>query len=77
MLKKLIIAGLALVIAGVIGVYFVFHSIKASLPQLITVKDYHPLLVSEVYDRNNKKIGEFFRQRRTLVPYEKIPKDLV
>ncbi|MGZ3746443.1 MAG: penicillin-binding protein 1A [Pseudobdellovibrionaceae bacterium] len=77
MLKKLIIAGLALVIAGVIGVYLVFHSIKESLPQLITVKDYHPLLVSEVYDRNNKKIGEFFRQRRTLVPYEKIPKDLV
>jgi penicillin-binding protein 1A len=76
-LKKLIIAGLALAILGVIGAYLVFHSIKSGLPQLITVKDYQPLLVSEVYDRNNKKIGEFFRQRRTLVPYDKIPKNLV
>lgn len=77
MLKKLIIAGVALVIVGVIGIYAMIRSVKAGLPQLITVKDYQPLLVSEVYDRNNKKIGEFFRERRTLVPYDKIPKNLV
>ncbi|HEY8269655.1 MAG TPA: PBP1A family penicillin-binding protein [Pseudobdellovibrionaceae bacterium] len=77
MLKKLIIAGLALVVVGVIGAYLFFQSIKQGLPQLITVKDYHPLLVSEVFDRNNKKIGEFYRQRRTLVPYDKIPKNLI
>jgi penicillin-binding protein 1A len=76
-LKKLIIAGIALVIVGGIGAYFVLHSIKSSLPKLITVKDYEPLLVTEVYDRNDKKIGEFYRERRTLVPYEKIPKNLV
>jgi penicillin-binding protein 1A len=75
--KKLIIAGVVLVLLGVLGVYLAIRSVKASLPQLITVKDYEPLLVSEVYDRNNKKIGEFFRERRTLVPYEKIPKNLV
>ena len=39
--------------------------------------DYKPLLVSEVYDRNGKKIGEFFREKRILTPYEKIPKTLV
>ncbi|RYZ80941.1 MAG: penicillin-binding protein 1A, partial [Proteobacteria bacterium] len=77
MLKKIIIACVALVLLGVIGAYATFHSIKSSLPKLITVQDYEPLLVSEVYDRNNKKIGEFFRQRRTLIPYEKIPKHLV
>ncbi len=77
MLKKLILAGLALAIVGATSAYLVFRSIRADLPQLITVKDYQPLLVSEVFDRNNKKIGEFFRQRRTLVPYEKIPKNLV
>jgi len=76
-LKKLIIAGVALVVLAVGGAYFAFYSIKSSLPQLITVKDYQPLLVSEVFDRENKKIGEFFRERRTLVPYEKIPKNLV
>lgn len=44
---------------------------------MIAVDDYKPLLVTSVFDRNGKKIGEFFRERRTLVPYEKIPKDLV
>lgn len=41
------------------------------------VKDYEPLLVSPVYDRNNKKIGEFFNERRTVVPYDKIPEKVV
>lgn len=67
----------AFVLIGILGAVFAWHAVKRTLPQLITVKDYQPLLVSQVYDRNNKKIGEFFRERRTLVPYEKIPKNLV
>ena len=77
MLKKILLFCGALFLVGVLGAYAVYHSVKSSLPQLITVKDYQPLLVSQVYDRNNKKIGEFLRERRTLVPYSKIPKDLV
>ncbi|HWU42037.1 MAG TPA: transglycosylase domain-containing protein, partial [Bdellovibrio sp.] len=77
MLKKIILFIAALGLIGVFGLYLTYQSVKSSLPQLITVKDYEPLLVSQVYDRNGKKIGEFFRERRTLVPYDKIPKDLV
>ncbi|MBS1968932.1 MAG: PBP1A family penicillin-binding protein [Bdellovibrionales bacterium] len=78
MLKKLIIAGVVLVIVGIAGVFALIHHVKAGLPQLITVKDYQPLLVSEVYDRKNKKIGELSREeRRIVVPYEKMPKHLV
>lgn len=67
----------ALFLIGILGAVFAWQAVKRTLPQLITVKDYQPLLVSQVYDRNGKKIGEFFRERRTLVPYEKIPKNLV
>ncbi len=78
MLKKLIIAGVVLVIVGIAGVFALIHHVKSGLPQLITVKDYQPLLVSEVYDRKNKKIGELSREeRRIVVPYEKMPKHLV
>lgn len=77
MVKKLIIAGVVLAVVGIAAVFAVLHSVKSGLPQLITVKDYQPLLVTEVYDRKDKKIGEFFRERRTLVPYEKIPKNLI
>ena len=77
MLKKLLIFCVALFLIGVAGLYITYRSVKAGLPQLVTVQDYEPLLVSQVYDRNNKKVGEFFRERRTLVPYKKIPIDLV
>lgn len=77
MLKKILLLFVGLFLVGVLGIYLAIKSVQSSLPQLITVKDYQPLLVSQVFDRNNKKIGEFFRERRTLVPYEKIPKNLV
>lgn len=77
MLKKLLILFVAVVTLSVTGAYLAYRTIKASLPQLITVKDYKPLLVTQVYDRNNKKIGEIFRERRVLVPFEKIPKNLI
>jgi len=54
-----------------------YHYIDQSLPKLISVADYQPLLVSQVYDRNGKQIGEFFRERRKLTPFDKIPKNLV
>lgn len=61
----------------VLSAFIWIGSIKSSLPQILEIKDYQPLLVSPVFDRNNKKIGEFFRERRTLVPYEKIPQKVI
>lgn len=67
----------ALLVIGCASLYILFRSVSANLPHIITVKDYEPLLVSQVFDRNEKKVGEFFLERRTLIPYEKIPKNLV
>ncbi len=68
---------LVLVLITAAGAIAGYNYIVKTLPKLITVQDYQPLLVSQVYDRNGKKIGEFFRERRILIPYEKIPKNLV
>lgn len=80
MRKKIYIFLLAcfvLFIGGLGVAYLIVQSVKSSLPQLVTVKDYEPLMVSQVFDRNGKKIGEFFNERRTVVPYEKIPKQVI
>lgn len=80
MKKWILRAVFALVGLGVlssVGIYLLIENIKSNLPKLITVADYDPLLVTDVYDRNNKKIGEFFRERRQLVPVEKIPKHVL
>ncbi|AHI07240.1 penicillin-binding protein 1A [Bdellovibrio bacteriovorus W] len=77
MIKKILIALGILMLVGIVSVIAIVKSVSSSLPQLITVEDYKPLLVSEVYDRNGKRIGEFLRERRTLLPFDKIPTQLI
>lgn len=77
MIKKLLIlfTFLFLTLIGVLG--SLYYSIKKTLPEIIKIDDYKPLLVTQVYDRNNKKIGEFFKERRVLIPYKDIPKHTI
>lgn len=77
MIKRLVILGCVLAVLGGVGSYGAYHYIKSTLPQMITLQDYKPLLLTEVFDRNKKKIGEFYRERRVLVPYDKIPKHVL
>ncbi|MEZ4870829.1 MAG: PBP1A family penicillin-binding protein [Bdellovibrionales bacterium] len=51
--------------------------LTSNLPKLISVEDYEPLLVSEVFDRNGEKIGEFFREKRLIADFTEIPPQLV
>jgi len=77
LIKNTLIALVALVVIGSVVGYSAFTYVKSTLPQLITLNDYQPLLVSKVFDRNGKNIGEFYRERRVLLPYSEIPKDIV
>ena len=63
-------------VLGVGGGTALLLSLQANLPPMIALDDYKPLLVSEVYDRHGKKIGEFFKQKRELVEYHDFPEQL-
>jgi penicillin-binding protein 1A len=76
-IAKLIAALCALGFIAVGGVAIYLISMASALPQILKVNDYHPRLVTEVYARGGEKIGEFFNENRTIVPYEKMPKRLV
>ncbi len=76
-LKKILAVLIALMMAGVAVVAAYLISLSSELPQLITVEDYEPLLVSEVFDRNGEKIGEFFREKRILTPFDEIPEVVI
>ena len=43
------------------------------LPSFATLKDYHPLLSTRVYAVDGSEAFEFYRERRTVVPFEQIP----
>lgn len=77
MLKKIFIGCIAVFLLGLAAIFVAYLNVKKSLPEIIKIEDYKPLLVSQVYDRNNVKVGEYFRERRVLVPYKSIPEHVV
>ena len=69
-----------------IGLIFLFFFLSLSgyllwiflnLPPLFNVSDYKPPLLTQVYDKNGSKVGEFYRQRRLLAKYEDMPDFLI
>lgn len=76
-LRNLLLAISGLIVLGAIIVGGIVMKLNSELPELIGIADYKPLLVSEVFDRNGKKFGEFFREKRILTPYDQIPKNVV
>jgi penicillin-binding protein 1A len=77
-LKWTLVLGLlagALAVAGVGGLFLWFGR-ESALP-LRNLAEYHPKQVTRVYSVDNQLIGELFVERRTLVPYARMPKVLV
>ena len=70
--KILIIFGVCLLI---FVSYFTWVFIK--LPHLFKVSDYQPPQLTQVYDRQGRKMGEFFKERRLVVSYEDIPQFVI
>jgi len=63
-------AGLVVAVAG-----YLFFS--RGLPEIPKVSDYRPPIVTEMVSGDGQIAGEFFVERRKVVPYARIPKRLV
>src|SRR5512138_3919519 len=61
-------------IAALVGAYVYF---SRGLPEIPTVDEYRPPIVTEMISADGQIAGEFFDERRKVVPYERIPKKLV
>jgi len=58
---------------AMVGVYFYLVD---DLPKITSLKDYHPSIITTVYSDDNRKIAEFYKERRIVVPLSKIPVQL-
>jgi penicillin-binding protein 1A len=58
----------------VLIIYILF---ARGLPDIKTLDDYHPPVISEVFASDGTKIGEFWTECRIFTPYEEIPKKVV
>jgi penicillin-binding protein 1A len=68
--------GLFAAVAVVVGL-FSYYGSDPKLPNLSRLDTYRPKQVTRILDRNGAPIGELGSEKRTVVPYDAIPKLLV
>ncbi|MBI5286433.1 MAG: PBP1A family penicillin-binding protein, partial [Deltaproteobacteria bacterium] len=63
---------------GGIGLAFgLYYYLTIDLPNLSTLQGYNPNIVTKVYSQDGQVIGEFYIERRTVVPISRMPKHLI
>ena len=51
--------------------------ISREIPTFDSVRDYHPFVASKVIAADGSVVGQFYRERRTVVRMDRIPRVLV
>ena len=75
---RLLVALVVVLLLAGAGGAIAFHQIfLRDLPDPHSIADYRPMLTSRVVDREGRPIGEFFRERRQLVRFEDVPRQVV
>ena len=72
----LAVLGGALGAIGLAGLFYYYGS-DPKLPQVAQIHSYRPKTVTRIRDRKGRLIGEIAAERRTVVPFSRIPKALV
>lgn len=66
-----------IVVASLVAIVVTFWYYGRDLPEVDELRGYAPPQTTRVVDRHGELIGEVFRERRTVVPMERIPRVLV
>jgi penicillin-binding protein 1A len=54
-----------------------YYSISKDLPKITSLADYHPSIITTVYADDNRKIAEFFKERRIVIPLREMPRTMI
>ena len=74
--KTVFWSGSVAIIIGVMATVLFYFCINEDLPKISKLSDYHPPVVTSVYSDDNRKIGEFYKERRIVTPISRIPQIL-
>lgn len=75
--RRALVAMLALAIAGGIGGVILLIVLAKDLPEIRTLADYRPHQATVVYGSDGRVTARFAKERRTVVPFERIPKMMI
>jgi len=62
-----------MMISGMFGVAGVYFYLGRNLPKISSLKDYRPPVITTVYSDDNRKIAEFSKERRIVIPLSQMP----
>ncbi len=68
-------AGCAVV--GAIAASIVYFILSEDLPKITSLSDYHPPIITTIYSDDNRKVAEFFKERRIVIPISDMPEMLL
>lgn len=54
-----------------------YYYLNRDLPKINTLKDYRPATVTSVFSDDGRKIGEFYKQKRIVIPLSQMPENLI
>ena len=64
-------------LAGAAAAALIYFHLSRDLPKISTLSDYHPSIITTVYSDDNRKIAEFFKERRIVIPLSDMPEMLI
>ncbi|MBC2711334.1 MAG: penicillin-binding protein 1A [Desulfosarcina sp.] len=73
LVKWSLLMAVILMIMGATAMVGVYFYLSDGLPKITSLTDYHPSIITTVYSDDNRKIAEFYKERRIVVPLSKIP----
>ena len=77
LLKWCFILSLLMALLGCAGIAGLYYYLSQDLPKINTLEDYRPATVTSVFSDDGRKIGEFYKERRIVIPLSEMPKNLL
>lgn len=77
LLKGMFTVVATIVIVSTIAFVSIYFYFARDLPEIRTLEDYRPPVISEVFADKGEKVGEFWLECRIYYPYDRIPEQVV
>jgi len=75
--KWIFILFILLGLLGCAGMAGLYYYLSQDLPKINTLNDYRPATVTSVFSDDGRKIGEFYEERRIVIPLSQMPQNLI
>ena len=66
-----------IILSSSIAIGGIYYYLSRDLPKISSLTDYRPPVITTVYSDDNRKIAEFYNERRIVIPLSEMPRMLI